>query len=278
MIDIQGHRGCRGLLPENTIPAFLKALELGVHTLEMDAVVSKEHKLIISHEPFMSHEICTGPYGEQISEQEASHHNIYQMSIEEVQSYDCGKKVHPRFPGQSKVKVHKPSLQQVVSEVNKKLLVLGLPSVGYNIELKVRDEWNKKHHPDYKTFADIAIEAINSYGIMSFTTVQCFHVPTLQYIHKVYPEVKLVYLIEGKDNQRENIEELAFIPHVYSPSYNLVTNELKAFCTEKGMLLIPWTVNEIDDMKYMISLGVDGIITDYPNRLIDLLQRGQRVL
>ncbi|HYK44667.1 MAG TPA: glycerophosphodiester phosphodiesterase family protein, partial [Parafilimonas sp.] len=97
LFDKEGHRGCRGLMPENTIPAFLKAIDLGVTTLEMDAVITKDGQVLISHEPFFNHEITTKPNGDTLRESEDRSFNIYQMNYDEVKTYDVGLKVNPRF-------------------------------------------------------------------------------------------------------------------------------------------------------------------------------------
>jgi len=86
--DIQGHRGCRGLMPENTIPGFIKAIELGVTTLEMDVVISKDKKVVVSHEPFLSHEICLTPDGKEISEADEKSYNLFQMTYDEIKTME----------------------------------------------------------------------------------------------------------------------------------------------------------------------------------------------
>jgi glycerophosphoryl diester phosphodiesterase len=107
--DLQGHRGCRGLMPENTIPAMLKAIDLGVTTLEMDVVITKDNKVVVSHEPWMEKEITTKPDGSFINTTvESMEFNIYKMNYDEVVKYDVGMKPHPRFPNQQKMKVVKP--------------------------------------------------------------------------------------------------------------------------------------------------------------------------
>lgn len=274
-LDLQGHRGCRGLLPENSIPGFLKAIELGVDTLEMDAVISTDKEVVISHEPFMSHEICLDPQGREFSSGEEIAHNIYKMTLAQIQAYDSGTKVHPRFLRQAKMKTYKPSLSQVVSQVDLKLEELGRSGIHYNIELKIRDEWDGIHHPPYQEFADIAIGKIRSLGILEFTTVQCFHIPTLKYMNQEYPEVKLVFLVDNKKTPTENIHALGYVPFIYSPNFGLVDHELRAYCSELKMKLVPWTVNEITDMERMMEFKVDGIISDFPDILIDLCRRTQ---
>lgn len=265
-LDIQGHRGCRGLMPENTIPAFLHAMDLGVHTLEFDVVTSKDNKVIVSHDPYMSYYISTQPDGSEITEENQKNHNIYQLDYNEIKGYDVGMKFFPRFSDQKKMKVHKPSLHDLIKKTEAKN-----GEILYNIEIKRTIAGDKIFHPEYKVFADLVINEITELGIMDRTTVQCFDVATLQYINKTYPNVRLVYLIENKDTIDENMEKLGFIPYVYSPYYKLIDESLVDYCKSNKMQLIPWTINETVDMQHMIDMGVDGIITDYPDRLINLI-------
>ena len=271
-IDIQGHRGCRGLFPENSIPAFLHAIDLGVNTLEFDVVISKDKKVIVSHEPFMSHEICKTPEGSTFDVSEEPSHNLFALSYDEIKSYDCGSLYFEKFPEQKKLRTHKPSLSDVVSAVREKLDSKGLKTINYNIEIKRKEKWDNTFHPSFKEFADLVIAEIEALGIMPTTTVQCFDIPTLQYMHKKYPHVRLVYLIYNSDGIAGNLEKLGFDPAVYSPYHGLVKTGTAEYCNKKGIQLIPWTVNEVEEMKNMIEKGVHGIITDYPDRLIELLK------
>lgn len=272
-IDIQGHRGCRGNYPENSIPGFLHAIDIGVDTLEMDVVVSKDGLTILSHEPFMSHEIAMTPEGHLITKDEEEGHNLYNMTYQEIKTYDTGSRVHPRFVDQLSLVTHKPSLIDMAMAVKAKLDLLGLESINYNIEIKRKPKWEEtNHHPDYMTFADIVIRDIKQAGILPNTTVQCFDIPTLQYLNETYPEVRTVYLIENKNSPEENLKMLGFIPTVYSPDFCLVDNHLIQFCKENNMLLVPWTINKRSDIEHMIALNVDGIISDYPSRVINLVK------
>ena len=267
-LDIQGHRGCRGLLPENTIPAFEHALELGVTTLEMDAVITKDKQVVVSHEPFMSHEICLTSSGEEILETEERSHNIYQLTYEEVAAYDCGTKYHPRFPDQKKMAVSKPLLRAVIEHAETYQQENNRPPVFYNIETKSKPEGDSLFHPEPKEFVDLLVAVFKETGIYDRTTLQSFDVRTLQYAHEAYPDLTLVLLIENKKSLEENLEILGFVPQVYSPYFQLVDANLVAVCREKGMKLIPWTVNESSDIEEILALGVDGIISDYPDRVI----------
>jgi len=274
-IDIQGHRGCRGLMPENTVPAFMKAMELGVHTLEMDAVVSKDNKIIISHEPFMSHEIATQPDGSPVLKEQELSLNVYKLTAEELKSYDTGSKFFEKFPDQQKLPTYKPTLEEVVSAVNSKLKELDRASINYNIEIKRRTEWDFVHHPPYQEFADLMIKTVKELGIESVSTIQCFDIETLKYIQRRYPEIRLVFLVANENNPSINISQLGFVPTVYSPYYKLVDSLLVDYCKKLEMQLIPWTVNEPEDITKMVDLGVTGIISDYPDRVISELNRRQ---
>src|SRR5215510_6152780 len=117
--DIEGHRGCRGLMPENSIPAFLKALELGVDTLELDVVVSRDGQLVVSHEPFFSADFTLDPDGKRIPREKQTEYNLFRMDYAEIKKYDVGSIGNPRFADQVKVKTYKPLLSEVFIETRK---------------------------------------------------------------------------------------------------------------------------------------------------------------
>lgn len=269
--DKQGHRGCRGLMPENTLPAMLKAIDLGVTTLEMDIAFTKEKVAILSHEPFFSHDITTLPGGKFPEASEERKLNIYQMSYEESQKYDVGLKPHPRFANQQKIKTTKPSLALVIDSVEFHLSVNNLPKVNYNIETKTNPATDNIYHPAPAEFVELLMKVIKSKAIETRVIIQSFDFRTLQIIHKDYPTVKTAMLIEDYDKRTldDQLNSLGFTPTIYSPAYSLVNKALIDACHDKKIKIIPWTVNDkikINDLK---KLGVDGIITDYPNLLND---------
>jgi glycerophosphoryl diester phosphodiesterase len=267
--DIEGHRGCRGLMPENTIPAMMKALELGVTTLEMDAVITKDKQVILSHEPFFNHEITTGPDGNYVTEQDERKLNIYKMTYAQTQTYDVGLKPHPRFPNQRRLKATKPLLREVIDNVEAYHKLNGGTPVFYNIETKSNPATDNQYHPAPDEFVNTLMKVINSARITDRVIIQSFDFRTLQVMHKKYPAVKTAALIEDYDKRplEDQLKVLGFMPTVYSPAYSLVTKELVAKCHERHIKVIPWTVNDKAAIDSLKAVGVDGIITDYPDLL-----------
>lgn len=270
--DLQGHRGARGVYPENSIPGFLYALEQGVTTLELDVCVSKDSQLIISHEPWLSHEICLDSNGEPISELIEKQHKLYALTAEEIKTYDCGSKPHPRFPDQKKMKVYKPTLGEMVEAVEQKIQEADLTPVYYNIETKSTPEGDGVLHPDPVTFTKLLYDALKELGILKRSIMQSFDVRTLQAMQNMDSTVTLALLVENEDGIEKNLAKLGFLPDLYSPDYTLVDETLVKSCHEKNIKLIPWTVNDPEEMKQLQQLGVDGLITDFPNKAKFLIQ------
>ncbi len=265
--DKEGHRGCRGLMPENTIPAFKKAIDLGVTTLEMDAVITKDKQIIISHEPFFNHEITTKADGSFINESDEKSFNIYEMTYEQTLQFDVGMKPHPRFPQQQKMKAHKPKLSDVIDSAEAYTKAKSLPSIQYNIETKSKPETDNIYHPGPEEFVEMIISLIKEKKIEERVIIQSFDIRTLQYLHKKYPAIRTAYLFEPPTIKSftERLKDLGFTPTIYSPDYATVTAEIVKECKDSGIKLIPWTVDDLPKMKELKQMGVDGIITDYPN-------------
>ena len=270
-VDVQGHRGCRGLRPENTIPAFIHALELGVTTLELDVVVSQDKQLVVSHEPFLSHLICTGPEGEKITAAQEKEYNLYQMPYEQIRQCDCGSQKHPRFPEQQPVAVPKPRLADVIDSVEQYLRAHNRPPVQYNIETKSTPAGDGVFHPAPKEFVELLLAVLKEKAIEERTIVQSFDVRTLQEARRMAPELRQALLVENLRSVQENIDALGHVPEVYSPDLRLVNKKLRDYTRQRGMQLIPWTVNDRKDIQKMLDLGVDGIISDYPDRVLKLV-------
>lgn len=268
--DFEGHRGCRGLMPENTIPGFLYALDLGVTTLEMDVVITQDEKVICSHDPWFSHEIALDSIGQEILKSNEKDYNIFEMAYKETQNFDVGTKPHERFPDQEKFAVTKPLLTDVIEQAEQHASKTGRALPFYNIETKCTPETDNIFHPAPAKFSDLLLEVILEKGISDRTIIQSFDIRTLKYIREHYPKIKVALLVENTLGISQNLDNLGFLPEIYSPDFSLVNADLIAFCHARNIQVIPWTVNEVSDMKRLIALGVDGLITDYPNRFKSL--------
>ncbi|TGD59545.1 glycerophosphodiester phosphodiesterase [Flavobacterium humi] len=272
--DIQGHRGCRGLLPENSIEAMKKAVDLGVTTLELDVVVSADNQVLLSHEPFLSHEICLDRNGNEITEANEKNFNLYQMDYATIRQCDCGSKIHPRFIDQEKIRTYKPLLSEVIDSVSNYIRrKYPKKHIYYNIETKSAAEGDDVFHPKPHAFVDLLLKVLREKHITDSVYIQSFDVRTLQYLHKIEPGIKTVLLVENRLSVAQNLTILGFKPTVYSPEFILLNPENVAYLHQKKINVIPWTVNETADMEKIINMGVDGIISDYPNRYFDLIKR-----
>lgn len=265
--DIQGHRGCRGLMPENTIAAMITALDLGVTTLEMDVVVSKDNKIVVSHEPWFDAEITTKPDGSFIKPAEAMQYNIFQMNYDEIAKYDVGMKPHPRFPQQKKIKAIKPLLADLFDSVAETMKVRRRPFPYFNIETKCLPAGDGRFHPKPAEFIELLVAVIREKQLEERVIIQSFDFRTLKYLHEKYPLIKTAMLIEDSDvNDFDGqLKRLGYTPQIYSPNHTLVDDELVKQCHDKGMKIIPWTVNDKKRINKLKKMGVDGIITDYPD-------------
>jgi len=264
--DTQGHRGCRGLMPENTIPAMINALDLGVTTLEMDAVITKDNKVVMSHEPFFNHEITSKPDGSYVTESEEKSLNIFLMTYDEVKKYDVGIKPHPRFPKQKKMNVVKPLLSDLLDSVQNYVASHKRPLPYFNIETKTTPATDNVYHPEPAKFVETLMSVIKEKRIQERVIIQSFDLRTLQYLHDKYPSVKTAMLIEDYDKRglKDQLKALGFLPTIYSPEYSLVTEDLVKSCHGQKIKVIPWTVNDKVTIDKLKALGVDGIISDYP--------------
>lgn len=275
--DLQGHRGCRGLLPENSIPGFIKAIEIGVQTLELDVVMSRDRQIVISHEPWLSEEICLIDEDEILALQKdlmgvkIKKWHFGLLDYETIKQVDCGSKGNARFPEQKKLNVRKPLLEDLFEAVQEYDADVA-KTIRYNIEIKSRKSWDGVEQPESpEIMVKALIKLLRENGLESQVTVQSFDHRVLQWMHRVDPEIQLACLEEIDPSMTSQLDKLGFQPAIYSPLHRLVTPRMMANAHERGIRIIPWTVNELDDMQRLISMGVDGLITDYPDRAQKLL-------
>ncbi len=264
-IDWQGHRGARGVLPENSLEGFIYALDRDMTTLEMDVVISADSQVVISHEPYVSSEICLDTNGRTLSAERQKELNIYHMTYEEVALYDCGSKPHPRFSKQQKQRTYKPLLRDAIEATEAYAKSTQRPLPYYNIELKSKPEEIGLSQPSHDLFAQLVLAVIEEAGIADRAIIQSFDPAALNAAYTLNPRIGYSFLVEKTSPPWKNkLEALAFTPDVLSPDYRLVDQHLIEFAAEKDMLVIPWTVNDPKEARQLIKLGVDGLITDYP--------------
>jgi glycerophosphoryl diester phosphodiesterase len=265
--DKQGHRGCRGLMPENTIPAMLHAMDLNVTTLELDVVITKDKQVVLSHEPFFNHEIATKPTGTLVTEAEEKQLNIFQMTYAEVKRFDVGLRPHPRFPQQKKIAAYKPLLSELFDSVSAYMQSNNREQPYFNIETKCLPATDGVFHPKPDEFVELLMAVIKEKKMEQWVIIQSFDFRTLQYLHLHYPAIKTAMLIEDDDQRgiEKQVEALGFVPTIYSPHYSLVNAALISYCRQRNIKVVPWTVNTKEEIEQLKQLGVDGIISDYPN-------------
>jgi glycerophosphoryl diester phosphodiesterase len=264
--DWQGHRGARGLLPENSIPAFLKALEFPVlTTLELDLAVSKDGILIISHEPWMSADICSQPDGSPVPASQAREFRLLDLTYDQIRQYDCGSRGNRRFPQQKPSPCHKPSLEEMVQAVRSFCRENNRALPRFNMEIKSHPDGDGSFTPPVADFASLVVAEIKRLGIRELTCIQSFDLRALQSVHQLDPTLPTALLIEKPGKPLEHIERLGYTPAVYSPYFKLLRKRDLRALHERGVRVVPWTVNDLDSMQKLVKWGVDGIITDYPD-------------
>ncbi|REA62802.1 glycerophosphodiester phosphodiesterase [Dyadobacter luteus] len=264
-LDKQGHRGSRGLMPENTIPAMIKAMDIGVNTLELDVVISKDGQVVVSHDTYLSSDFMRHPDGTDISPTEAKELILFQMPYEQIKKFDAGTKPHAQFPQQKKFKTYRPLLSDMIDSVEVYASKKGMKAPKYNIEIKSSPKGDGEHHPAPQEFVDMVMKVCGSKKLGDRLTIQSFDVRPLQVLHKSYPKVILSYLTANPKTVLENLELLGFTPQIYSPYYKTVTAASVKECHDLKMQVVPWTVNTKEEIKQLAGLGVDGIISDYPD-------------
>lgn len=265
----EAHRGGRGLMPENTIPAMKWAVDLGVSTLEMDTHISKDGQVFLSHDHYVNPGFTLDPNGKEIPESENKKYPFYQMDYNLIKKYDAGSKVNSKFPNQKKLKTYMPLLSELIDSVQNHIKLSGKKQVFYNIETKSSAEGDDILHPNPEKFVDLLVKVIESKKIIPYVVIQSFDVRTLQVLNKKYPHIKTSFLIENKKSLEENMQILGFKPFIISPNYKLLTPEYLKKCHDQGMKVIVWTVNTKSEINKFKAMGVDGIISDYPNLLIN---------
>ena len=269
--EVHGHRGCRGLRPENTLPAFLHALALGVDVLELDVVISHDQQVVVSHEPWLSARLGRGPQGQRILPAEERRYNLYQLPYAAIRGCAVGEWPHPEFPTQQVAPSYRPLLREVFQQVEAACQQLGRPPVGYSIELKSTPAGDTVFHPAPVPFVELVLAEVQAAAVLARTTLLSFDPRILQAARQAQPAAKLCLLLEDHLPPLPQLfDALGFQPEVLGPDFHLLSTELVLAlrAAYPSLRLVPWTVNSPAELDLVRSWQVDGITTDYPNRLL----------
>ena len=266
--EIIGHRGHAGRLPENSIPAFIDAVKRGVDAIELDVVVSADKQLVVSHEPYMASDYMLDPNGNRIAHEDEKTYNLYQMDYDLIRRFDSGSGKNLRFSKQKRLPAYKPLLSEMIDSVETYIEQNDLPPVKYYIEIKSQNRFYGKFQPYPEEFVELMLELIEEKNIQNKLVLQSFDVKILEELHQKSPDLSLSYLVM-KGSMVKNLKLLSFQPHIYSPHYKNLKPADLTLAAGKNIKVIPWTVNEKSWTKKMIEMGVQGIITDYPRKLLN---------
>lgn len=283
--DLQGHRGTRGLAPENTLASFERALAIGVTTLETDVAVTKDGVLVISHDRHLNPDLVRGPDGQWLPRRGAA---IHSLTRDELRQYDIGK-TNPasaygkQYPEQVAAEGQRfPTLADV--------LALGAGNkVRFAIETKLTPD-SGNETPDPATFAKLVVDAIRAAGMADRAAVLSFDWRTLVEVKKLAPEIPTVCITQVAGNF-DNVKGIFGRPSAWTAGLDLARHDdsvprmvKAAGCSTwssfyrnltpgsiaeahaLGLTVLPWTVNDPAEMALMIDYGVDGLVTDYPDR------------
>lgn len=263
----EAHRGGRGLMPENTIIAMRNAIDIGVTTLEMDTHITKDGQVVVTHDDYLSPSFMLTPEGKEIPKADAKKYPIYQMDYTLLKQFDLGSKFLAAFPEQKKIKTNIPLLADLIDDVQ--TYSKGKKQPFYNIETKCSAKGDGIVNPGPEEFVKLLMDVIRKKGITPYVVVQSFDKRTLQILHKKYPEVRTSFLVDNKNTVAENLADLGFNPFILSPAFKMVNEDLVKQCHDRNIKVIPWTPNTKADIDNLKKLKVDGIISDYPNLLVN---------
>lgn len=267
-IEVQGHRGARSVLPENTLPAFEYALEIGVDTLELDLGVSKDGVVVVVHDQKINPLICQFKNGDPINEDLW----IHELSLEQIKNIDCGSKINPRFPKQQiKPGTEIPSLKEVFQLVQDWELKNDQQKVLFNIETKSNPDLPHAQ-PQPAEFVNAVLAVIDEFDLHDRVCIQSFDHRTLIEAHRLAPQILRSALFEDSPQDWVLATQQAKA-QIVSPNFRLLDAQAVNSIHQAGLRVIPWTANTIDEWQALIELGVDGIISDDPQPLLQYLGR-----
>ncbi|MBL0143517.1 MAG: glycerophosphodiester phosphodiesterase [Betaproteobacteria bacterium] len=282
--DLQGHRGARGLAPENTPPAWQRALDLGLDTIECDMAITKDGVVVVHHDLYLNPGTTRGPDGKWLEKRGPA---ISELTFDELQKYDVGR-LKPgsdyakQFPDQKPADGTRiPRLSDLFDLVKKS----GNTKIGFDCETKV-DPTDRAATLPLEEFTRRTIAEIRKAGMQERLMIQSFDWNTLQVVQKEAPEIRTMYLssprtLKPADEGKPSPWLAGFAPElhggsvpravkaaggkIWAPNQTFLTPAMLAEARALGIIVIPWTVNDPAMMNKLLDMGVDGIISDRPD-------------
>lgn len=269
--DIQGYRGGRGLMPENTIPACIEAIKHEATTLHLDIVVSADKELVVAQDAMLSTSIHSLIDGSPLTLKHAGQFNIYKMEYEQLREFDCGSRRQLKFPEQKLMHINIPLLRQLIDRVEKFVLWNRQQPVKYNIELKSFAGGDDLFHPKPEVFALMVYDLLRLKAVLRRTIIQSSDVRLLKVFRKINSEITISYSTEEISWKIENDALQYLKPDFFAPGFRVVNRSLIESLHSQKIKILPKVVNEILDINEMKQLGADGVMTDYPDRAMKVL-------
>ena len=276
VVGVEAHRGGMGLYPEETLAAMLNAVKLGVNTLEMDLCVSKDKQVMLSHDRYFHPRYSTRPDGTSVESGDPKTF-LYEMPYGEIVKWDVGMKYNPAWPEKICMPAVKPIAADVIASVEAYTKETGHYPMHYDIEIKSDPSGEEGEEgvnwPEYHEFTDLCMQVLDAAGLGDRLMIQCFDERALNYIHEKYPGHTLAYLVEDYETDFDQYMSLLdFTPEWLSAPHANVDADLVAKAHARGMKVNTWTVDDRDEMRRLIGLGVDAIISNYPDRLLEVVR------
>ena len=270
-IDLQAHRGGAGLMPENTVSAMKNAIDLGIKTLEFDLQLSGDGQVVVSHDNYFHPRYSIRPDHSFVMPDDPKEY-LYTMPYDSILKYDVGLRFVERWPEKQRIPEVKPMATNLIDFTEEYAAQKGFKPC-YNIEIKsTPGEGEGTLWPDYVEFCDKCIDLLLSKNLGNRLIVQSFDVRALEYIHENWPNVILSYLTEDETDIETILTQISFKPEWWSPNHEVVTPENVAYCHARGIKVVPWTVDDPADIRRMVDCKVDAIISNYPDRLLEIVK------
>lgn len=267
-LEVIGHRGQVSKYPENSVEGFISLLKTGADALELDLVISGDKEVVVSHEPYMAAHYMLDPEGRRIKKSEEKNYRIYEMSYDSIRQFNYGSRFNIKFPFQKRISAYKPLLREVFEKLEANTPENNSQSLNYYLELKSEPAEYGITQPYPEEFADLVMEVVREKSMEERVVLKSFDARLLNEIHKNYPEVKISLLLY-KTSIEEGLSRLNFKPDIISPHFRQIkSREQVSVLQKQNYKVITWTVNRRRHIKRMMNLGVDGIISDYPEKVL----------